>query len=176
MQLTIGLLIPFLGTTIGSAMVFLMRKNINNRLEKFLLGFASGVMIAASVWSLIIPSIEMAKEQGVIAWLPASLGFLLGILFLMYLEKLVRKLEFKINKNDITTSYLKNDNINEITKIKNENNNKNEITINNYESNRKNESIDNKYKKTIMMILAVTIHNIPERNGCWSCFCWRFNG
>lgn len=91
MQLVTGLLIPFLGTTIGSAMVFLMKNEINRKLEKFLLGFASGVMIAASVWSLMIPSIEMAQEQGVLAWLPASIGFIIGILFLLGLNCIIEK-------------------------------------------------------------------------------------
>ena len=121
MQLTIGILIPFLGTTIGSAMVFLMKNNINRKVEKFLLGFASGVMIAASVWSLLIPAIEMAEEQNVIAWLPASVGFIIGILFLLYIDYLIRKIKSK----------------------------KQEIT-------------DSKHKKISMMVLAVTLHNIPE--------------
>ena len=64
MNLYVGLLIPFLGTTLGAAMVFLMKNNMNKKLEKILLGFAAGVMIAASVWSLLIPSIDMAEEQG----------------------------------------------------------------------------------------------------------------
>ena len=89
MNILIGLLIPFLGTTLGSAMVFLMKNKINNNLEKVLLGFASGVMVAASVWSLIIPSIDMAKEQNIIAWVPATIGFLLGIIFLLILEELL---------------------------------------------------------------------------------------
>jgi len=121
MDLSIGLLIPFLGTTIGSAMVFLMKNKINKKIENLLLGFASGVMIAASVWSLLIPSIEMAEEQGIIAWIPASIGFMNGILFLQY------------------TNYLEK-------KIK----------------NKKNQTIENTHKKITMMILAVTLHNIPE--------------
>ena len=76
MQLFIGLLIPFLGTTLGAGMVFLMKNKINSKIEKLLLGFASGVMIAASVWSLIIPSIDMAEKQGKVAWIPATIGFL----------------------------------------------------------------------------------------------------
>ena len=79
MELTLGLLIPFLGTSLGSAMVFLMKNKMNRKVEKILLGFASGVMIAASVWSLLIPSIDMTEEQGKIAWIPAAVGFLLGI-------------------------------------------------------------------------------------------------
>lgn len=131
MDITIGLLIPFLGTTIGSSMVFLMKNKINKKIEKILLGFASGVMIAASVWSLLIPSIEMSNNQGVIAWIPASVGFMLGILFLQYTDNIVRKINSK--KTNI---------------------------------------IDNKHKKITMMILAVTLHNIPERHGSWSCLCW----
>ena len=61
MEIVYGLMVPFIGTTLGAAMVFLMKNKINNKLEKLLLGFASGVMIAASVWSLLIPSIEMAE-------------------------------------------------------------------------------------------------------------------
>ena len=64
MNIAIGLIIPFLGTALGSAMVFLMRKEINKKIEKLLLGFASGVMIAASIWSLLIPAMDMAEEQG----------------------------------------------------------------------------------------------------------------
>ena len=79
MYLIGGLTIPFLGTTLGAAMVFLMRGTIDPRVEKLLLGFASGVMIAASVWSLLIPSINMAAQAGKVAWVPAVAGFLLGI-------------------------------------------------------------------------------------------------
>ncbi len=82
-NVAIGLLIPFLGTTLGSAMVFLMKDKINPKVQKLLLGFAAGVMIAASIWSLIIPSIDMAEEQGIISWLPAAIGFILGIGFLL---------------------------------------------------------------------------------------------
>jgi ZIP family zinc transporter len=67
-----GLAIPLLGTTLGSATVFLMKNKINKKIEKLLLGFASGVMIAASVWSLLIPSIDMAKSQNVVEWIPAA--------------------------------------------------------------------------------------------------------
>ena len=83
------ILIPFLGTALGSAMVFLMKKEMNGKLEKLLLGFASGVMIAASVWSLLIPAIEMSEEQGGIEWLPATVGFLLGMGFLLLLDSLI---------------------------------------------------------------------------------------
>ena len=85
-QQTAILLIPFLGTSLGSAMVFFTKNKINEKFQKFLLGFASGVMIAASVWSLIIPSVEMSAKQNVIEWLPAAVGFLLGIGFLLLLS------------------------------------------------------------------------------------------
>ena len=88
-NIAVGLAIPFLGTTLGSAMVFLMKNKINPKVEKLLLGFASGVMIAASVWSLLIPSIDMAEEQGKIAYLPAAVGFLLGIAFLLMLDSVI---------------------------------------------------------------------------------------
>lgn len=123
MNIAIGLLIPFLGTAFGSAMVFLMRKQMHKKLEKLLLGFASGVMISASIWSLIIPSMEMAKEQGEISWVPASIGFLLGILFLLALDHVIPHLHLKTDKP---------------------------------------EGISSKLKNSTMMVLAVTLHNIPE--------------
>lgn len=123
MKLFIGLIIPFIGTTLGSAMVFLMKNKINNKIEKLLLGFASGVMIAASIWSLIIPSIDMATKQNIIAWLPAAIGFLLGMLFLLLLDSIIPHLHL---------------------------------------NSKKPEGMDSKLKKITMMILAVTLHNIPE--------------
>ena len=123
MNLIIGLLIPFIGTTLGSAMVFLMKDKINKKLEKVLLGFASGVMIAASIWSLIIPSLEMAKTQHVIEWIPASVGFLLGIFFLLILDSIIPHLH--VNSDEP-------------------------------------EGIKSNLRKTTMMVLAVTLHNIPE--------------
>jgi ZIP family zinc transporter len=85
----LGLLIPFAGTTLGAGMVFLLRGKLRRGVEKLLLGFASGVMIAASVWSLLIPSIDMARERGDVAWLPAAAGFAFGILFLLALDHLI---------------------------------------------------------------------------------------
>ena len=92
------LLIPLLGTTLGAAMVFFMKDNINAKIEKTLLGFAAGVMIAASVWSLLIPAIDMSKEQGRIAWLPAAVGFMLGILFLLLIDSIVPHLHLDSDK------------------------------------------------------------------------------
>lgn len=119
----IGILIPFVGTTLGAAMVFFMRKEMNGKIQKGLLGFASGVMIAASVWSLLIPAIEMSEEQGGIPWMPAAVGFLLGIGFLLLLDTLTPHLH-----------------LNEDTP----------------------EGLPSNLKKTTMLVLAVTLHNIPE--------------
>ena len=107
MQLFTGLLIPFLGTTLGSAMVFLMKNKMNKKVEKILLGFASGVMIAASIWSLLMPSIEMAEEQGKVAWIPAAVGFLLGIIFLLVLDSLIPHLHLGSEKPEGIKSKLK---------------------------------------------------------------------
>lgn len=122
-NILIGLLIPFLGTVLGSAMVFLMKDKINPKLQKILSGFASGVMIAASIWSLIIPSINMAEEQGDISWLPASIGFLVGVAFLLILDSIIPHLHIETKKP---------------------------------------EGIKSKLKNATMMVLAVTLHNIPE--------------
>ena len=107
MDLVIGLAIPFLGTTLGAAMVFLMKNKINNKIEKLLLGFASGVMIAASIWSLLIPAIEMSESQGKIAWVPAAIGFLLGITFLLVLDSVIPHLHLKSDKPEGIKSKLK---------------------------------------------------------------------
>ena len=100
-----------------------MKNEINKKIEKILLGFASGVMIAASIWSLLIPAIDMAEEQGKMGWIPASVGFLLGIIFLLTLDSLIPHMHLE---------------------------------------NEKPEGIKSKLKKTTMMVLAVTLHNIPE--------------
>ncbi|HIX64001.1 MAG TPA: ZIP family metal transporter [Candidatus Mediterraneibacter colneyensis] len=119
----IGILIPFAGTALGSAMVFFMKKEMNERLQKLLLGFASGVMMAASVWSLLIPAIEMAGEKGGVPWLPPAVGFLLGMGFLLLLDTLTPHLHFTDEKPEGVPAHL---------------------------------------KKTTMLVLAVTLHNIPE--------------
>lgn len=118
-----GLSIPFFGTALGAAMVFLMRGSMNARLEKLLLGFASGVMIAASVWSLLIPSIDMAAEQGSVPWIPAAAGFILGILFLLLLDSLIPHLHMDSDSP---------------------------------------EGVKTKWGRCTMLVLSVTLHNIPE--------------
>lgn len=123
---SIGILIPFFGTTLGSAFVFLLNGKMTILVKKILLGFSAGVMIAASIWSLLIPAINMAQEQGKVeAWVPASLGFSLGIISLMYLDKKVGNIEGARNK-------------------------------------KKNQTMKDKVKSTSMLVLAVTLHNIPE--------------
>ena len=107
MQIFLGLVIPFLGTTLGAAMVFLMKKEMNKKVEKILLGFASGVMIAASVWSLLIPSIEMAETQRKVAWIPAAIGFLLGIVLLLVLDSVVPHMHLESEKPEGMKSKLK---------------------------------------------------------------------
>ena len=84
----IGLLIPLLGTMLGASFVFFMKRDMPERLQKALLGFASGVMVAASVWSLLLPSIEMADGEGAMQVIPAAVGFLLGMGFLLLIDEL----------------------------------------------------------------------------------------
>ena len=119
----IALSLPILGTILGAATVFLIKKEFKQSIQKALLGFASGVMIAASVWSLIIPSIEISEGNDKIAWLPSAVGFLIGIGFLLLLDNIIPHLHINSDKPEGTKS---------------------------------------KLKKSSMLILAVTLHNIPE--------------
>ena len=121
----VALLLPFLGTTLGSAMVFLLRDRLASWVQKLLLGFASGIMMAASVWSLLIPSLEMAADNGGITWLPAAIGFVLGILFLLLLDTLIPHLHIGADKPEGLTRNCQ-------------------------------------WKRTTMLSVAVTLHNIPE--------------
>ena len=119
----LGVTIPFLGTVLGSFLVFFMKKELNIKVEKILLGFAAGVMIAASIWSLITPSINMSDEMGKWSFIPAAVGFLLGIFFLLILDTFIPHLH--VNSNEP-------------------------------------EGVKSKLKKATMLVLAVTLHNIPE--------------
>ena len=92
-----GILVPFIGTSFGSSFVFFMKKNMSENFQKIIIGFASGVMIAASVWSLILPAVEMAENQGVISWIPATVGLLLGVIFLLFINKMAEKFENRPN-------------------------------------------------------------------------------
>ena len=89
LQTLAGLILPFAGTALGAATLFLFRREMGVRLQKALMGFAAGVMIAASVWSLLIPAMEMARETNTPPWLPAAVGFLAGIGFLLLLDTVV---------------------------------------------------------------------------------------
>ena len=119
----IGLLIPLLGTMLGSAFVFLMKEDMSVRLQKSLLGFASGVMVAASVWSLLIPAMEMEQAKGAWSVFPAAVGFLLGMGFLLLIDELTPHLHIGTDKPEGMRSHL---------------------------------------SRTAMLVLAVTIHNLPE--------------
>ena len=117
-----GLLIPFLGTTLGAVCVFFMKQELNKNLQRALTGFAAGVMVAASVWSLLIPSLEQSQDMGRLSFIPAVIGFCGGMFFLLLL--------------DIITPHM---HMNEVQ-----------------------EGPKSKLEKTTMMVLAVTLHNIPE--------------
>ncbi|WP_458862158.1 ZIP family metal transporter [Acidaminobacterium chupaoyuni] len=123
LKILVGIAIPFAGTTLGAAMVFFLKKEMSASLQKILLGFASGVMIAASVWSLLIPSIEMTEAAGGISWLPAVVGFLIGIGFLLLLDTIIPHLHLHSETPEGKPSGL---------------------------------------GKSLMLVLAVTLHNIPE--------------
>ena len=118
-----GITIPFAGTALGSACVFFMKKQLSDRVQKSLTGFAGGVMVAASIWSLIIPAMEQTKDLGRLSFVPAVIGFWLGILFLLLLDSVVPHLHMYAEKAEGPKA---------------------------------------KLKKTTMMVLAVTLHNIPE--------------
>lgn len=135
-QIIIGILIPFLGTSLGAALVFLLKKEIKPIVQKILLGFASGVMIAASVWSLLIPAIEMAEQQNKIAWIPASVGFILGTVILIVVNNVAERLENKIKIERMFSRKKLGTPEKEVSK--------------------------EKLKSTSMLVLAVTLHNIPE--------------
>ena len=102
----IGLLVPLFGTMLGSAFVFFMKDEMSARLQKTLLGFASGVMVAASVWSLLIPAMEMEADSGAWSVMPAAVGFLLGIGFLLLIDELTPHLHIGTDKPEGMRSHL----------------------------------------------------------------------
>ena len=121
-----GLLIPFIGTAAGAACVFFLKKDLKASVQRGLTGFAAGVMVAASIWSLIVPAIEQSTDKGRLAFLPAFIGFWLGILFLLLLDHIIPHLHRSIDQADQV------------------------------------EGPKARLDRTIMMVLAVTLHNIPE--------------
>lgn len=126
MTVFIGLMIPFIGTTLGAACVFLLKERLNEGVEKALLGFASGVMVAAAVWSLIIPAIEMSENMGRLAFIPAATGTGFGFLFLLAMDKIIPHLHVGSEEP---------------------------------EGSRE---AGSHLKKSTLLTLAVTLHNIPE--------------
>ena len=121
-QIALGVLIPFLGTSLGSALVFLLKNQLSDRVRKVLTGFAAGVMVAASFWSLLQPALDASAGMGALSFLPAAVGFLVGMGFLLLL--------------DMITPHMHMD--------------------------RQNEGPQSGFKRTTKLILAVTLHNIPE--------------
>ena len=118
-----GILIPFLGTSLGAGCVFFLKNSLRDGVQRALTGFAAGVMVAASVWSLLIPAMEQAADLGRLAFFPAAVGFWLGILFLLLLDHLIPHL----HQNSLQA-----------------------------------EGPKSQLQRTTMMVLAVTLHNIPE--------------
>jgi ZIP family zinc transporter len=102
-----GITIPFAGTALGSACVFFMKKQLSDRVQKSLTGFAGGVMVAASIWSLIIPAMEQTKDMGRLSFVPAVIGFWLGILFLLLLDSVVPHLHMHAEKAEGPKAKLK---------------------------------------------------------------------
>ena len=118
-----GMLIPFLGTSAGAACVFFRKKNRNEQIQRALTGFAAGVMVAASIWSLLIPAIEQSSGLGKLSFVPAAVGFWIGVFFLLLLDHMIPHLHQNSNKAEGPKS---------------------------------------KLQRTTMLVLAVTLHNIPE--------------
>ena len=121
-QVITGILIPFAGTSLGAAMVFFLKGEISRRLQRILTGFAAGVMVAASFWSLLEPALESSESMGRLSFVPAAVGFLIGIGFLLVL--------------DMVTPHI--------------------------HMNKEGEGPRSGLKRTTKLILAVTLHNIPE--------------
>lgn len=118
-----GILIPFVGTSLGAAMVLFMKNSLNEQVNRALLGFAAGVMVAASIWSLLIPAMEQSARKGSWAFVPAVVGFWTGVLFLLLLDHLIPHL---------------------------------------HQNSEEAEGPKSRLKRTTMLVLAVTLHNIPE--------------
>ena len=123
METFLGIMIPFLGTALGAACVFFMKRSLGNLVQRALAGFAAGVMVAASIWSLLIPAIEQSEGVGKLSFLPAFIGFWVGVLFLLLLDRLIPHLHVGSNQT---------------------------------------EGLKSRLGRTTMMVLAVTLHNIPE--------------
>ncbi len=137
MNVAIGVLLPFLGTTAGAACVFFLRKQISPNLQRAFTGFAAGVMVAASVWSLLIPAMDMCEDMGRLGFIPALVGFLLGVFFLLLMDSFIPHLHLGSDKPEGAKSSL---------------------------------------GRTAMLMLAVTIHNLPEGAACGAIFAGVLSG
>ncbi len=137
MNVAIGVLLPLLGTTAGAACVFFLRKQISPNLQRVFTGFAAGVMVAASVWSLLIPAMDMSENMGKLGFVPALVGFLLGVFFLLLMDSLIPHLHLGSDKPEGAKSSL---------------------------------------GRTAMLMLAVTIHNLPEGAACGAIFAGVLSG
>lgn len=122
LQTAQGILIPFIGTTLGSALVLFMKDKLNAKLQRALTGFAAGVMVAASIWSLIMPAMEQSSGMGKFSFVPAVVGFWIGILFLLLLDRIIPHMHLDHSE----------------------------------------EGVKSRLPKTTMLVLAVTLHNLPE--------------
>ena len=122
-EVTVGILLPLAGTTLGAATVIFLKKDMNGMVQRIFTGFAAGVMVAASIWSLLIPAMEQSAHMGVWAFLPAVIGFWVGILFLLGIDSMVPHLHLHSEKP---------------------------------------EGMKSKLPKSVMLVLAVVIHNLPE--------------
>ena len=123
MEVFYGILIPFLGTALGASCVFFMKKSLNDGIQRMLAGFAAGVMVAASIWSLLIPAMNQSQSMGRLSFIPAAAGFWMGILFLLALDHIIPHL---------------------------------------HQNSKNAEGPKVRLKRTTMMVLAVTLHNLPE--------------
>ena len=123
MEVFYGILIPFLGTALGASCVFFIKKSLNDGIQRMLAGFAAGVMVAASIWSLLIPAMNQSQSMGRLSFIPAAAGFWIGILFLLALDHIIPHL---------------------------------------HQNSKNAEGPKVRLKRTTMMVLAVTLHNIPE--------------
>lgn len=137
MEIAVGILLPFIGTTLGAACVFFLRNRISPNLQRGFTGFAAGVMVAASVWSLLIPAMDMSGHMGKLSFVPALTGFVLGIMFLLLLDSLIPHLHVGSNTPEGHKSSL---------------------------------------GRSTMLMLAVTIHNLPEGAACGAIFAGVISG
>ncbi len=131
MDIAVGILIPFLGTTAGAACVFFLQKSISPTLQRIFTGFAAGVMVAASVWSLLIPAMDLCEDMGRMGFIPALIGLFAGVFFLLLMDSFIPHLHVGSDKPEGAKSSL---------------------------------------GRTAMLMLAVTIHNLPEGAACGAIF------